>query len=102
VGWNDLRIAKLRVGSGMKEQEMITRTKDFALRIMKLVTVEEEADESAFWMELIMQGKLMPEKQVAALLSEAGELTAVAASSKKTASAVLRHSQIANRKSQIS
>jgi len=124
----------------MNEQEMIARTKQFALRTMKLVgalprsiqgraiggqlmrsgtsvaanyraacrarskaefiaklgTVEEEADESAFWMELIIAGGLLAAAQVQPLLVEAGELVAITA-----ASNALAKSQIANRKSQI-
>lgn len=123
----------------MNEQDMIKRTRQFALRMMKLVevlprnvqgrsiasqlmrirtsvaanyraacrarsklefiaklgTVEEEADESVFWLELIIEGNLLAEKQVRPLLTEAGELAAITASSKKTAA----RSQIANRKS---
>jgi four helix bundle protein len=130
----------------MNEREMITRTKQFALRIMKLVgalpksiqgraiasqlmrsgtsvaanyraacrarskaefiaklgTVEEEADESAFWLELIIEGDLLAAAQIQPLLTEASELVAMMASSKKTASSALAKSQIANRKSQMS
>ena len=130
----------------MNEREMIARTKQFALRIMKLVgalpktvqgraiasqlmrsgtsvaanyraacrsrskaefiaklgTVEEEADETAFWLELIIEGALLTASQIQPLLIEAGEIVAITAASKKTASATLARSQIANRKSQIS
>jgi four helix bundle protein len=129
----------------MNEQEMIVRTKQFAVRRMKLVgalpksiegrsiggqlmrsgtsvaancraacrarskaefiaklgTVEEEADESAFWLELIIEGKLLSAAQIQPLLSEASELVAITAASKKTASSALAKSQIANRKSAI-
>jgi hypothetical protein len=44
--------------------------------------VEEEADESALWMELIIESHLMEEKLVADLLREAGELTKIMAASK--------------------
>ena len=130
----------------MNEREMIARTKQFALRIMKLVgalpksiqgrgiasqlmrsgtsvaanyraacrsrskaefiaklgTVEEEADETAFWLELIIEGSFLTAAQIQPLLIEAGEIVAITAESKKTASATLAKSQIANRKSQIS
>ena len=123
----------------MNEQDMLDRTKQFALRVMNLVdalprtvqgraianqlmrsgtsvaanyraacrarskpefisklgTVEEEADESAFWLELIIEGNLLAANKVRSLLMEAGELTAITASSKKTAA----RSQIANRNS---
>lgn len=113
----------------MTETEMKQRTKQFALRVIKLVgalpntitgrvlggqlvrsgtsvganyraacrgrskaefiaklgTVEEEADESAYWMELIVEGGLLAEGQVRALHQEADELTAIVAASRKTA-----------------
>ena len=47
----------------------------------KLGTVEEEADESAFWMELIIDGKLLSKGLVESLLTEANELTAIFAKS---------------------
>ena len=53
--------------------------------IAKLGTVEEEADESAFWLELIIDGKLMRRELVAPLLTEANELTAIFASSVNSA-----------------
>jgi hypothetical protein len=39
--------------------------------------VLEEADESAFWLELIIDGKLLKRKLVEPLLAEADELTAI-------------------------
>jgi len=54
--------------------------------IAKLGTVEEEADESAFWMELVMEGGLMDKKLVEPLLQEANEIVAMVASSRKSAS----------------
>jgi four helix bundle protein len=65
--------------------------------IAKLGTVEEEADESAYWMELIMDGGLLPTKRVESLHQEAGELTAIMAASRMTAAG----GAIANRQSQI-
>lgn len=126
----------------MNENELLQRTKKFALRIMKLVDalpnttaaraignqlvrsgtsvpanyraacrgrskaefiaklgiVEEESDESALWLELIIEGQLMEEKLVNGLLQEAKEITAIIAASKITARS---RSKIANRKSQI-
>jgi four helix bundle protein len=65
--------------------------------IAKLGTVEAEADESAYWMELIVDGGLLPKKVVESWHQEAGELTAIMAASRLTAAT----SAIANRKSQI-
>ena len=125
----------------MTEREFLERTKQFALRIFKLLgalpqtiqrravaaqlirsgtsvaanyraacrarskpafvaklgVVEEEADESAFWLELIIETELLSARKVEPLLAEAGEIVAMMASSKKTAA----KSQIANRKSAI-
>jgi four helix bundle protein len=78
------------------------RARSKAEFISKLGTVEEEADESGFWLELIIEGGLLSEKRVRPLLTEAAELAAIAASSRKTAAKTLAKSQLANRKSQIS
>jgi len=53
--------------------------------IAKLGTVEEEADESALWMELIIEGGLMDENLVSNLCNEAIELTKIMAASKISA-----------------
>jgi hypothetical protein len=50
-----------------------------------LGTVEEEADESAYWMELIIAERLLPKHRVHLRLQEAGELTAIMAASRRTA-----------------
>jgi four helix bundle protein len=52
----------------------------------KLSIVLEEADETAFWLEFIIDENLLKEKLVKPLLKEAEELTAIFASSRKTAS----------------
>jgi len=43
----------------------------------KLGTVAEEADETCFWLELIMEGCLIPRPQVEPLYKEADERTAI-------------------------
>jgi four helix bundle protein len=128
----------------MTEQELLKRTKQFALRVIKLVSalrredvgraiahqlirsgtsvganyraacrgrskrefvaklghVEEEADESAYWMELVIEAALMKATRVRPLLDEAEQLTRIMASSRLSAMRGLydRKSQIANRK----
>ena len=52
----------------------------------KLSIVLEEADEAAFWLEFIIDENLLNENLVIPLLQEAGELTKIFASSRKTAS----------------
>jgi len=66
--------------------------------ISKLGTVEEEADESAFWLELLIDAGLMSESKIRSLLNESSEIVAILVSSKKTASRSAWKSQIANRK----
>jgi four helix bundle protein len=53
--------------------------------IAKLGTVEEEADESAFWLELIIEASLLKPELVQPLLDEANELTRIVARSRITA-----------------
>src|SRR5688500_16144008 len=52
--------------------------------VAKLGIVVEEADESAFWLELIIEGALLPAKLVQPLLEEANELTRIMVSSRGT------------------
>ena len=47
--------------------------------------VEEEADETAFWLELIIDSAMLTETRIRPLLSEAGELIAIMAASRKSA-----------------
>ena len=67
--------------------------------IAKLGVVEEEADESAFWLELIIEGSLLKARLVEPLLHEANELTRIMASSRTTAksSSETRGMKIGNR-----
>ncbi len=63
------------------------RARSKAEFIAKLGVVEEEADETVFWLEMIVDGDLMEEKRVASLLTEAQEILAIIVASKKTARA---------------
>jgi four helix bundle protein len=51
----------------------------------KVGVVEEEADESAFWLELIIEGAFLKDSRVKPLLDEANEITKIMASSRITA-----------------
>ncbi len=53
--------------------------------VAKLSIVIEEADESAFWLEFIVDENLLKTNLVEPLLKEAQELTAIFVSSRKTA-----------------
>ena len=120
----------------MDESELKKRTKQFALRVMKLVgalpensigraignqlirsgtsvganyrsacrgrskaefvaklgVVVEEADESCYWLELIIESQLLAVNLVEPLLKEADELTAMMVASRKTAQSSIRKS----------
>jgi four helix bundle protein len=51
----------------------------------KIGIVEEEADESAYWLELIVESGLLPAARVEDLLAEANELVAIFVASARTA-----------------
>jgi four helix bundle protein len=129
----------------MNELELKQRTKQFALRVMKLVgalpetavgrpienqlvrsgtaiganyraacrgrskaefvaklgVVVEEADESGYWLELIIDGELLGRNLVEPLLQEANELTAIMTAAHKTAAHKTAQSSIENPKSKI-
>jgi four helix bundle protein len=53
----------------------------------KISIVLEETDETAFWLEFIIDEKLLKKKLVEPLLNESKELTAIFAASRKTATA---------------
>jgi four helix bundle protein len=124
------------------EKDLIKRTKQFALRVIKLVAalekdfvgsvigrqlirsgtsvganyraacrgrstnefisklgiVEEETDESMYWIELIIEAGIIPAKKLNPLLKEANEILSITVASRKTARANNRKSQIKNRK----
>ena len=78
------------------------RSRSIAEFIAKIGIVEEEADESAFWLELIIEGAFLKETQVQSLLNEANELTRIMASSRISASRKVRANRqlaIGNRQS---
>ncbi len=52
--------------------------------VFKLSIVIEEVDGSCFWIEFIVEEKLLDEKKVAGLLEEGKELTAIFVTSRKT------------------
>jgi four helix bundle protein len=66
--------------------------------ISKIGVVEEEADETALWLELIVEDKTLPEKAIASLLTEANELVAIIAASYISAG---RNRHVANSQSAI-
>ena len=69
------------------------RARSRAEFVAKIGVVEEEADESSFWLELIVDSGLLSEARIRPLLTEAGELVAIMAASRKSAIGT-RHSAI--------
>jgi four helix bundle protein len=53
--------------------------------ISKTSIVIEEVDESEFWLEFIIDEKLLPEERVLSLKNEAHELTSIFVTSRRTA-----------------
>ncbi|MEH1924841.1 four helix bundle protein [Nostoc sp.] len=74
------------------------RGKSTADVIAKLSLVEEEADESLYWMELIVEVGLLPLEKVSNLMSENTEILAMTVASIKT---LRNKSKIQNLKSKI-
>jgi four helix bundle protein len=70
--------------------------------VAKLGVGEEEADESAFWLELIIESALLRRKQVEPLLNKANELAKIMARSRISASGATHNkSAIGNRNSKL-
>jgi four helix bundle protein len=63
----------------------LCRAKSRADFISKTSIIEEEADETGFWLELIVDAGLLRSSRVKPLLDEANELTAILVASRKTA-----------------
>ena len=62
----------------------VCRARSKADFISKMGIVEEEADESCFWMELLIEAGITNGPVITALLKEANELTAIFTASNKT------------------
>ena len=78
---NQLIRSGTSVGANYRAALRARSPRDF---INKIGVVLEESDESAYWMELIIESNVMPESRVASLLQEANELTAIFAATHKT------------------
>lgn len=61
------------------------RAKSRADFISKMGTVEEETDESIFWLELISRTAILPPARLEHLISEGSEILAIVVSSIRTA-----------------
>ena len=61
------------------------RAKSRADFISKMGTVEEEGDESLYWMELLIEARKIPARRLAALMEEGNEIVAIVVASIRTA-----------------
>ncbi len=84
VGW---AISKQLIRSGTSvgaNYRAVCRSRSVADFVSKLGIVIEEADESAFWLELIIESGLMKEELILPLLEETNEIISIMVSSSKT------------------
>ncbi len=77
------------------------RAKSVADMIAKLSIVEEEADETLYWLELLVEAGLMPEARLSNLMQETNEIVAMVVSSIKTLRQRQRTEQAQRRKPKI-
>lgn len=57
--------------------------------ISKIAIVEEESDETLFWLELLSESKILPSEKLQDLIKEANELTAIFTASGRTAKKII-------------
>ena len=76
-------------------------SRSVAEMISKISVVEEEADESGYWLEVLGDHGLVPAQKIEPLSQEASELTAIMVASIKTLRARSEKSKIRNPKSKI-
>lgn len=75
----------LRCGTSVgANYRAVCRAKSRADFLNKLRIVEEECDESLFWMELLVENKLIQAARLNSLMKEGNELLAIVVSAAKT------------------
>ena len=79
---NQLLRSGTSVGSNYRAACRAKSNADF---ISKMGTVEEETDESIYWMELLIEARIADYAKLDSLMKEANELVAITVSSIKTA-----------------
>lgn len=77
------------------------RAKSKADFIFKIGVVEEEADETCYWLKLLYDSKIISEDQFINLHRETNELTAIFTATRKTSRINNNSTKISNPKSQI-
>ena len=74
--------AATSVGANYRAARRARSKREF---IAKICIVVEEADESAYWLDLIADGGLIPKPRIQPLYNEAMELTRIFAAARQTA-----------------
>ena len=75
----------LRCGTSVgANYRAVCRARSKADFISKIGIVLEEADETVFWLELLVETGVMPENRLKELLQEARELTAIFTATQRT------------------
>jgi four helix bundle protein len=83
---NIVRGQIIRAGTSVgSNYRAVCRARSKAEFISKIGVVIEEADESAYWLEIIEETGLLPHERVASLHQEAEEIVAIMNSSRITA-----------------
>jgi four helix bundle protein len=93
---NQLLRSSTSVGANYRSACRGKSTADF---INKIIIVEEEADESLYWMELMEESDLVSPSDLSALKKEADELTAIFTAIGKTAKVNQQNNKSKNSKS---
>ncbi len=75
------------VGANYRSACRAQSKRDF---ISKVAIAIEEADESLYWLEMIVEAGLMSERRLAGLMKEGNEIVAILTASSKTAKRNLR------------
>ena len=70
------------VGANYRAACRARSTADF---VAKMGTVEEEADETSFWMELLVEANIVKAEKLKSLMKESDELLAITVASVRTA-----------------
>ena len=88
VNWIPQTLGKQLLRSGTSvgaNYRAVCRAKSHSDFINKLRIVEEECDESSFWMELLEENDYVSASRLASLTKEANEILAIVMASAKTA-----------------
>ncbi len=97
-----IRNQMLRCGSSVgANYRAACRAKSKADFVSKMGIVEEEADETIYWMELLIDAEIVERPRIADLLDEANQILSIVISSIRTAKGFRAnpHSAISNQKS---